>query len=89
MKSSPSQILTALEIKARTPGASLPAIAETWIMTNRGSLRLALCHSRYGWHWEIGSYRSTALMSVRVLGIDQTRQVHTLLAALLRDDAIN
>ena len=89
MKASPSQILTALETEARTPGLSLPAVAETWITTDSGLLRLALCHSPYGWHWEVGSYRSSAFVPVRVLGGDQKRQVQAWLAAFLRAEATN
>lgn len=89
MKANPSQILTALETEARTPGLSLPAVAETWITTDRGLLRLALCHSAYGWHWEVGSYRSSAFGPMRVLGGDQKQQVQAWLAAFLGAEATN
>ncbi len=83
MKTSPSQILTALENEVRKSGLSLPAVAETWIKTDSGSLRLALCHSLYGQLWEIGSHRSSAFVSVRVLGGEQKRQVQAWLAVFL------
>ncbi len=89
MKTNPSQILTALETKAHMSGMSLPAVAETWIKTDKGPLRLALCHSLYGWHWEVGSYRASAFVPVRVLGGEQKWQVQAWLAVFLRAEAIN
>lgn len=89
MKTSPPQILAALEKEVRQSRLSLPAVAETWITTDSGPLRLALCCSSYGWHWEIGSYRSSTFVPVRVLGGDHKRQVHTWLAAFLSAETTN
>jgi len=89
IKTNPIQILTALENEARKSRLSLPTVAETWIETESGPLRLALCHSPYGWHWEIGSYRFTAIVPVHVLGGDQKWQVHARLAAFLSAESTN
>jgi len=57
METNLSDLISALQTEAAGLDSPLPIIVEKWLTTENGRIRLAVCRSRYGWHWEIGSLR--------------------------------
>lgn len=58
MGPNPSELISALQSEVAGLDLPLPIIVEKWLNTENGRIRLAVCRSRYGWHWEIGSSRN-------------------------------
>lgn len=76
MQSTLSESISALRKKAQRPGP-LPIIIEEWLPTENGQIRLALCRSRYGWHWEVGSSLQPSPGPVQIVKGTQSEEAQT------------
>lgn len=87
METNLSELIAALQSEAAGLDLPLPIIVEKWLNTENGRIRLAVCRSRYGWHWEIGSTRNERNPPLQIIYGSQGELARTKLRQFLQTRA--